>query len=931
MNYSKDANTKKQKTKKATKKKVKNRVGLIITRVVIIIIILIFFAVLGASMGVYLGILDGAPDISLLQVEPNKYTSYIYDQNGTEIDILHGEENRDHVTLDGIPLNMQNATVAIEDERFYSHNGIDFQGMVRALFVNIEAKLTGNKNLEGASTITQQLIKSAFFKDALVNKEGSTQKFVRKLQEQYMAIQLENLAIELKGNKKAGKDQILELYLNTINYHGANGVQAAAKRYFSKDASELTLAECAMLAAIPQNPTKWNPIAHADLNKTRQTTVLNRMLKQGFITDAEYNQAIDEDIYSKIQTIAQEVAEEKSSHSYFTDQLINSVIKGLQEQEKLSLEQANDLIYSGGLQIYSSQDLEIQKIVDEAYNNPKLFPIEDYALEVSYYISVEDKVTKKAKHYPVQRKYVKNQEEADKFALEMRNKYLTDDVNLLSDRTEVIIQPQSAFIVTDFHTGEVKALIGGRGEKTGSRLFNRATQAMRQPGSTFKVLAAYAPGLDTGLFTPATVFNDAPYTRGGWSPGNWYSGYKGLNTVRSGIAKSMNILAAKAIAKVGIDTSMDYLKNFGFTTLVDTPQVRADGKTYSDLNDSTALGGITDGVILSELNSAYGTIANNGEYLKPIYYTKVLRHDGTVLLENKIEPKVVLKKTTAFLLTDMMEDVVTTSIGTGKAAKFKNINMPIAGKTGTTSDTKDLVFSGYTPYYVASVWLGHDQKRNLIDNGDTQLYLWSNIMEKIHLLKNLETKKFEQPEGIVSKNVCNVSGKLPVDGLCNNEYSRGSRVISEYFDSSNVPTERCDAHISVRVDVTTNSLATEYCPSDYIAEVVRIIRPSDGSGSASDSQYYAPTDYCSVHDGSFTIPIEESSSSEEKETVDIVIPSIVEPENSTSASKETTNSKKESTTAQTKESTTAKKSDIPITNKDLKTPLTIDDFYSPIE
>lgn len=927
MNYSKDANTKKQKTKKATKKKVKNRVGLIIMRVTTIIIILIFFAVLGAGMGAYLGILDGAPDISLLQVEPNKYTSYIYDQNGTEIDTLHGIENRIHVTLDGIPLNMQNATVAIEDERFYSHTGIDFQGMVRALFVNIESALTGKQNLEGASTITQQLIKSAFFKDALVNKESTTQKFTRKLQEQYMAIQLENLATELKGSKKAGKDQILELYLNTINYHGANGVQAAAKRYFSKDASELTLAECAMLAAIPQNPSKWNPTLHPDSNKIRQTTVLDRMLKQGFITDAEYKQAIDEDVYSKIQIVAQEVAEEKSSHTYYTDQLINSVIEGLQEQEKLSLEQANDLIYSGGLQIYSAQDLEIQKIVDEAYKNPKLFPNE-YALEVSYYISVEDKITKKAKHYPVQRKYVSSQEEADAFALEMRNKCLTDDVNLLSDRTEVVIQPQSAFVVTDYHTGEVKALIGGRGEKTGSRLFNRATQATRQPGSTFKVLAAYAPGLDTGLFTPATVFNDAPYTRGGWSPGNWYSGYKGLNTVRSGIAQSMNILAAKAIAEVGITTSMDYLKNFGFTTLVDQPQVRGDGKTYSDLNDSVALGGLTDGVILSELNSAYGTIANGGEYLKPIYYTKVLKHDGTVLLENKIEPKVVLKKTTAFLLTDMMEDVVTSSIGTGKAAKFKNLNMPIAGKTGTTSETKDLVFAGYTPYYVASVWLGHDQKRNLIDNGNTQLYLWSDIMEKIHLLKNLENKKFEQPEGIISKNVCNVSGKLPVDGLCNNEYSRGSRVISEYFDSSNIPTEKCDVHISVRVDVTTNSLATEYCPSDYIAGVVRIKRPSDGSGSASDSKYYAPTNYCGVHDGSAPIPTEEETTNPEE----VDMPPIVD-EGNTGTSKETTTYQpKEATTSQQKEATTStKKPDIPITNKDLKTPLTIDDFYSPVE
>lgn len=845
MDYSKDANDKKRKGKKATTKKVKNRVGLIIMRIIFILIVLAFFAVLGAGMGTYFGIIGNAQDVNLLKVTPTNYTSYIVDQNGNEITAIDGEEKRDYIQISEIPKAMQEATIAIEDERFYKHNGVDLKSMIRAAFATIEGKLTGTSRVEGASTITQQLIKGYFFPEALTGNKEQRTSIVRKLQEQYMAVTLEKQTLEINnGNKKASKDKILELYLNTINYGGVHGVQAAAKRFFGKDASELTLAECASLAAAPNAPSKYNP-NNKENNKKRQRLVLKNMKDQGYITESQYNQAINEDIYQIVENVDQEVKEENSKpYSYYDDQLIEEVSKDLQEQKGLSKQAADSIVLNQGIKIFSCQDKDIQAIVDEAYKNPNLFPKDDFGYEVTYFITVKEKNSDKQHHYSkTSKNYLYNQDEIDQFVEQTRAEYLTDDVELVLDRYESVIQPQSAFVITDYHTGEVKAVIGGRGDKLGSRTYNRATQAKRQPGSTFKVLTVYAPGIDTGVLTPATVFDDSPYKKGNWSPGNWYSGYRGPSTVRKGIEYSMNIVAARAIDKVGMDVAFDYLLKFGFTTLVDVGD-RTDGK--SDRNDATVLGGLTDGVILSELNSAYGTIANGGEYLKPIFYTKVVDQDGNILLENKMEPERVLEKTTAFLLTDMMKDVITGQDGTAKVAKFQNIKMPVAGKTGTTSDVKDLMFSAYTPYYVGSVWLGHDQNRNLKTNGQIHEVLWREIMEQVHIQKGLEYKDFERPDGIVTKDVCTLTGKLASS-------SCGSRVITEYFAAGTEPTERCNAHRinTVRIDTSTNKLANEYCPEEFV-EVVQV----------GDDDADIPTEICDIH------TIDTVSTSETDESTD---------------------------------------------------------------
>lgn len=942
MDYSKDANTKKQKDKKSTKKKVGNRIGIILIRILIILIILLCFAVLGAGMGAYFGIIGNSQtvDLELIQAPKLSYTSFIYDQNGVELTSLHGTENREYVKLDQIPKSIQNATIAIEDVRFYSHNGVDFRGIARAMVENVKSLLGQSDRLEGASTITQQLIKINFFKDALTSQEEN--KVVRKLQEQYMAVELEKKTAERAGSKKAGKDEILELYLNTINYgSGAYGVQAASKFYFGKDVSELTLAESATLAAIPQNPTKWNPKNHPDNNKIRKDKVLRDMKEQEYITENQYREAMNEDVYSKIQSVVQQVEEESSTRSYYEDQVIAQVIEDLQTEKGINKAQANSIVWNQGVKITACIDRDIQAIVDEAYQNPDLFPKNDYGLETTYYITVEDKATKQQHNYNERSDYLQTQEEVDQFLQDMRAKYDTEDVNVIAERHETVIEPQSAFVITDYHTGQVKAVIGGRGDKLANRTLNRATQSTRQPGSTFKVLAAYAPGIDTGVLTAASVFDDAPYKKGKWAPQNWYSGYRGISTVRRGIEYSMNIVAAKAIDKVGIGVAMDYLQNFGFTTLETDPN-----KPANDLNDTTVLGGITNGVILNELNSAYGTIANGGGYMRPIFYTKVVDHDGKVILENNQEPKPVLKETTAFILTDMMEDVITGSMGTAKSARFRNIKMPIAGKTGTTSDNKDLLFSGYTPYYVASVWLGHDYKRSLKENGNQHIILWRNIMEDVHQQKGLEYKNFERPEGIITMDVCNLSGKLPGPAC-------GSHVISEYFTKGTEPISRCYSHSSIRIDTSTNLLATKYCPEEFVEEIY------DAEGYDGD----IPNRYCDVHTADESASDESNSdeSSDEsdesssdlneqtsstKQTPPVIATdnhgNIVESETTTMPNIQTTVPHTQENTLPATEDFTVNtevptppdvaptaNTDIPINNDIIDTPPAIDNFFSP--
>ena len=711
-----------------------------------------------------------------------------------------------------IPENLANAFVAIEDERFYEHNGIDIKGIFRAGMIAVK-----NRDLsQGASTITQQLIKNNVF-DNWTN-ETTMEKIKRKIQEQYLALELEKIM---------PKQDILELYMNSINL-GQNtlGVQAASMRYFGKPVYQLNLSECAVIASITQNPSKYNPISHPENNAERRNKVLNYMLAQGYISQAEYDDAMADDVYDRIATVNEET-ESNSVYTYFVDELTEQVLADLMEVKGYNETQAYNLLYSGGLSIYTTQDPDIQAICDSVFSNP-----ENYPADVKYYLNYALTVQKangERQNYSTEmlKAYFQqtdknfnlifpSQEAAYEAIEEYKNAVMESGDEEYGETISLTPQPQVSLTIEDQSNGYIVAMVGGRGTKEASRTLNRATNTTRQPGSTFKVVSTYAPALEAGL-TLASVKNDAPYAYANGRPvKNWWgSNYRGLQSIRYGIVQSANVITVKVLTQITPQLGFDYLKNFGFTTLVES-RVEKDGSIVSDIGQPLALGGITDGVTNMELNAAYAAIANKGTYIKPRLYTKIFDNDGNFLIDNtEPETRKVIKETTAWLLTDAMEDVVTS--GTGGAVNFGN--MAIAGKTGTTSDYKDVWFAGYTPYYTATVWTGFDNNVVLTGSAEKALAktLWRAVMSEIH--KDLPYESFPMPSGIVTATVCSKSGKLPIAGVCD------GCLTTEYFAEGTVPTETCDVHYVSNVCAYTGLTACDECPFKQVSVQERI--PAD--------------------------------------------------------------------------------------------------------
>ncbi len=802
MNYGKKGISKVQKS--LTSKKIKLKKMVIVTALKLVLIAALSMAVIGicCGLGMFKGILSSTPDIDPVSVLPTGYATVVYDAKGNDIaKLVAANSNRSYEDMSKIPQYLSDAFVAIEDERFYIHKGIDLKGMVRSGFQFIKTK---GKSAQGASTITQQLIKNAVFDDWV--NENTIQKIKRKIQEQSLAMELE---------KEMPKEKILEIYMNTINL-GQNtlGVKAAAMRYFNKQPYQLTLSECATIAAITQNPSKYNPISHPEENVKRRQSVLDKMKELGYITQEEYDEAVADDVYSRIAAVNEE-SDANSVYTYFVDEVTEQVLADLIEIKGFNETQAYKLLYSGGLSIYTTQDPDIQAICDEVYGDEENYP-ENVKWYLNYVLTIEKANGEKENHSTEMFKaYYKEQnagfnllydskEEAYEAIEAYKEAVMSSGDKVDGERVTLTPQPQVSITVEEQSTGYVVAMVGGRGTKEASRTLNRASNTTRQPGSTFKVVSTYAPALDSAGLTLADVQNDAPFNYASGRPvRNWWgSSYRGLLSLRYGIAQSANIVAVKTLTQVSAQLGFDYLQNFGFTTLVDK-RVESDGTIVSDIGQPLALGGITDGVTNMELNAAYAAIANNGTYIKPKLYTKIVDHDGNVLIDNTApESTQVIKESTAWLLTNAMVSVVTS--GTGGSVNFGN--MAIAGKTGTTSDYKDVWFSGFTPYYTATTWTGYDNNVNMTSSAEKNLSkkMWKAVMSKIH--ENLEYKAFPMANGIVTAKVCSKSGRLPIAGVCD------GCVVTEYFAEGTVPTGYCDVHSFSNVCTYSGLNATEECP-----------------------------------------------------------------------------------------------------------------------
>lgn len=821
MNYSKRGVRKKQKALNAKGGKWGRKLGF--TFVQVFLLFMISAAILGVSagIGVFKGILATAPDIGNIDVTPSGFSTFVYDIEGNQTaKLVSTDSNRIPVSMDMVPEDLAHAFVAVEDARFYDHNGIDIKGILRAAAIGIQNKFHFS---EGASTITQQLLKNNVFTD-WTSEDSFADRMKRKIQEQYLALELEKIM---------EKDDILINYMNTINL-GQNtlGVQAASLRYFNKSVSDLNLSECAVIASITQNPTKYNPITHPEKNAERREKVLRHMAEQGYISQEEYAEAMADDVYSRIQIVDSENGE-STVNTYFVDALTDDVLEDL-TAAGYNETQAYTLLYSGGLKIYSTQDPAIQAICDEVFADESNFP-ENTKWYLNYELTTVDKDGER-KNYSTEmfRSFWResktgynliysSQDEAYMDIDLYKEAVLAKDEEVFTETISLTPQPQVSLVVEDQSTGYVVAMEGGRGAKSGSRTLNRATDTVRQPGSTFKIVSTYAPALDSAGLTLATIIDDAPFNYASGRPvGNWYGeAYRGLSSLRDGIRDSMNIVTVKALTWITPQLGFDYLMNFGFTTLEERKEIN--GEIFSDIQQSLALGGITNGVTNEELNAAYACIANGGTYIKPKLYTKVLDHDGNVILDNTTpQSKQVIKETTAFLLTDAMVDVVTS--GTGGSVNFGN--MAIAGKTGTTSDYNDVWFAGYTPYYTATTWTGFDNNVKLSgDEKNLAKKLWRAVMARIH--EELPSQSFSVPAGIVTATVCSRSGKLPIDGLCN------GTLRTEYFAEGTVPAETCNIHYSGPICNYCQLPATEFCPFkvDGVRELPLIEDASLLSGS----------------------------------------------------------------------------------------------------
>lgn len=827
----------------SSKQKIKGKIQINAISISIILTIgLVLVAAFGIA-GVVKGLFDKAPDVEEFNMIPEGSASVIYDADGYEIQKLSGADaNRIYIKIDKIPEAVRNAFVAVEDPRFYEHHGIDIKGILRTVYTGV-TKSEGFSQGEG--TITQQLLKNQIFGGN--NETSFLGRLTRKVQEQYLAVRLEDTK---------DKEQILEYYLNTINLgQDTVGVQAASMAYFDKNVEELTLSEAAVIAGITEDPSMYNPVTNSEENSERRKIVLKDMLDQNFIVEEDYEDALGDDVYTRIQVVNEtKAAKGRKVNSSYVDAVVEDAIEDLKQELDYTQTQAYNAVYGSGLKIYSCQEQEVQNICDEVINTDSYYP-KDISYYLSYQLILREEDGEKTLYneYNVQSffegkkkpisLYFFSRAEARKKIKQFKKAMISSSAEIVSESFHLVKQPQSSFVLMEQSTGQVKAIVGGRGENNPKRIVNRATSTSRQPGSVFSTLSVYLSALDTSGMTLGTVLDDSIYyyQDTGRKVSNWnFPEYKGLTTLRDAISESVNVVAVKTLEQVTPQSGFDYLKNLGFTTLVDKKET-TEGNVYSDIQLSTALGSLAEGVTNLELTAAYASIANNGVYTEPVFYTKIVDSNGNVLINKKPQTKQVMKKSTAWLLTDALMD------GMQQETDKVDLQLQKAGKAGTTFNYSDFWFEGYTPYYTAGIWCGFDQSKKQ-KTGNYHKVMWKKIMKKVHDVKELKKGVFQRPEDINTCQICAKCGKLAVKGLCDKAWS-GNCVQTEYFAKGSEPAESCDCHVKYTLCKASGELATQNCPKKDLLERIYLIK--NEVGKTTDSPYVLPKgfseNYCRIH------------------------------------------------------------------------------------
>ncbi|MEE0768955.1 MAG: transglycosylase domain-containing protein [Clostridia bacterium] len=739
----------------------------------LIIIFIIFILLCLIGVGIFAGVFfSDKLKLTKAELTIGHNNSVVKDIDDEQIfDLSSGDINRKIITYSEMGPYLPNAYVAIEDKRFYDHSGID---LTRTMSAAIQYVLRGGHSSYGGSTITQQLVKNLKSDKDDTGFAGVT----RKIREMSRAYQIEQML---------SKQQILEQYLNIIYVGGTTicGVENGAKYYFSKSAKDLDLAEAAFLAGINHSPNSYNPFwneGDEDVTKaikTRTKTVLAEMKDQNRISDnaeeAEklYNEAVAE-VEAGLK-FKEGSFNNATQMSYHTDAAIKEVVSDLAELKDIDEKAARSLLVSGGYKIYTTQNTEIQKRMEKEY-------VKD---EYVYYARTTGGPKENKEH------------------------------------------TQSGMVIIDNKTGYVIGCMGGLGTDVDATGYNRAIQAPRQTGSAIKPLANVIPGLEEGVITAATVYDDRRADfGGGYAPKN-VANYRGLTTVRKAIEVSSNVVNMKILSNVGPSKAIKYLQDMGLSHV--NPDL--------DNNLALSIGGMSEGATPLEMAAAYEAIANGGEYTEPTFYTKVEDSNGNVILESKQEKRRVMEETTAYITADILKDVVTGSSGTAYMCKISG--MDVAAKTGTTDSKKDKWLCGFTPYYSAATWVGYDTPEEVrYGNANAAQQIWARIMKDIH--SDLKDAKFVKPSGITTATVCLQSGKLATKS-CTQKYT-------EIFKAGTVP-KYCEGHDKVKICKETGKLATEYCPE--VEEKGYAVTPDKEKNPAwkslSGTTYTRPTEECNKH------------------------------------------------------------------------------------
>ena len=729
--------------------------------IIILVVFLAIFLTISIAAGLYVKSITKDPlDLSLFGFDrANSVTKIFVMENGTWVEWqeerILGEHNFEFVSIDKIPDNLINAFVAIEDKRFFEHNGVDWYrtlGATANYFLHFDSKF-------GASTITQQLIKNVTGEN-----EVSIQ---RKIREMKWALELE---------EELSKNEILELYLNVINLsENCYGVGSASRRFFSKEPSELTLIECACIAAITNNPSYYNPISHPENNKMRRDAILIQMREQGYISEDEFIESYGKDI-----SLNPDDSVVKSSvHSWYVDMVINDVIADLQSEKGMTKQAASALVFGGGLEIYIQIDREIQEIMEEYYKNTANFSSGEGA--------------------------------------------------------------QSSMIIIDPNNGDILGVVGSIGEKSANRIQNYATDTLRSPGSTIKPLSVYAPALEGGIITYASVYDDTPYSfeNGKAWPKNANGIYHGLSTMSYAMANSTNTIPLKILDELGLSHSFYFLRDYlHLDDLVEQGR-DTDGAFITDMDYAAlALGQLNYGVSVRDMCAAYSIFADGGVYHAPRSYSLVKNSYGEVLLEKKVTSERVISEGNAEIMTKLLEDVVWG--GTANSLTVKN-KVALAAKTGTTQDNKDRWCIGYTPSVICGVWYGYEYPKE-IPKAEKNHFLnaFDAVLTQIYerdVRSAYADRKFDESTQLVRVNYCMDSGLLPSEACLRD--ARGSRVKTGYFVKGSEPTERCNVHVLVEYDVVCGGIATVFTPEGHIQEVgmLNIKREFPIQILVSDAQY----------------------------------------------------------------------------------------------